>query len=151
MLRNQKQSWIVDFTLWIPVFQIPWVGFQISRPSVTYSTRENFPYSSCKNFFLFDSRITITLLGAIYFDNNENWFVTYLSVDHSQILHRQWRNDSPSRLGDVPSRTCNFTRGIYMYTKVCSEEMFKNQWVSLADLFSSNSDYVIIAARVKII
>lgn len=93
----------------------------------------------------------ITLLGAIYFDNKQNWSVAYLPVDHSQILHRQWRNDSSSRLGNVPSRTCNSTRGIYMYTEVCSEEMFINHWVSLADLFSSNSDCVIIAACLNII
>lgn len=141
----------VDRT-WIPEFQIPSVGLHISRPSVPYSTRENFPDCRCH---IHHARICLIpesrslYLARFILTINKICYLT--SVNHSQILHRQWSDDSSSRLGDVPSRTCNSTRGIYMYTEVCSEEMFRNRWVSLADLFSSNSDCVIIAACVKII
>ena len=161
--KNSLGFWILDSSYWIPDSLSIELEFQysrflelssrfqglVSRISQGKISQITDSRSLWKN--LADSWITINLLGATYFDNKENWSVAYLSVDHSQILHRQWSNDSPSRLGDVPSRTCNSTGGIYMYTEVCSEEMFRNQWISLADLFSSNSDCVIIEACVRIV
>lgn len=67
----------------IPEFQIPSVGFHISRPSVPYSTRENFP--DCR-FHIHHARICLMpvsrslYLARFILTINKICYLTFLSI-----------------------------------------------------------------------